>query len=328
MSSETLVRGRAVLENAADAIRRCAESLGADFEAAVEILYRCEGRCVVTGLGKSGLVGRKVAATFASTGTPSLFMHPTEALLGDLGMIQPDDLVFVLCNSGETEEVVNLVRVLRRQEEGLTILSLVGRSDSTLGRESDVCLVMPAMEEGCPIGKAPMASTTVMIAMGDALAAALMDRRGFRDEHYRRYHPGGNLGKRLSTTVRDLMVPLERIPLVAPDDGVTELIEAMVERNVGAALVAREGRLVGIFTDGDMKRVLLASKGDTMDALFGRKVDEIMSADPKRIEAAELAEAALHLMEGSRQITVMPVVEDGKVLGLIRLHDIIQAKIR
>lgn len=327
MATEALRRGRAVLESAAQAIRATADQLDASFDGAVERIFACKGRVVVTGLGKSGLVGRKVAATFASTGTPSLFMHPTEALHGDLGMIQPDDLVLVLCNSGETEEVLNLVRVLRKGDESLQILSLVGRADSTLARDSDVAMLIPPLEEGCPIGKAPMASTTVMIAMGDALAAALMERRGFRDEQYRRYHPGGNLGKRLGTTVRDLMVPLDRVPLVGRRDSVKAMIEAMIRRNVGAALVVADDHLEGIFTDGDVKRFLIDDEGASRD-LPSRKVEEVMTSNPMRVDADQRAEEALHLMEGSRQITVMPVVSEGEVLGLIRLHDIIQAKIR
>jgi arabinose-5-phosphate isomerase len=322
---ELLDLARSVLTTEARTLLRMAEGLGPDLIAVADMLISCAGRVVVCGMGKSGLVGRKISATFASTGTPSFFLHPGEAAHGDLGMLQPGDLVLALSASGESEELLRLLPFLRLM--AIPVVALVRRADSTLGRHSDRLLLLPVEGEGCPLDLAPMASTTAMLALGDALAAVLMRRRQFRPEDFALYHPEGSLGRKLLTTVRDLMISGHHLPVLTPETAMRSALHLLIESNLGAVLCAGgDGRLAGILTDGDLKR-LLENRTD----FFDLPIEQAMTRAPRTIGPDELAETALRRMEENprRQITVLPVVDaEGRVQGLIRMHDILKAKIR
>ncbi|MBI3891491.1 MAG: KpsF/GutQ family sugar-phosphate isomerase [Candidatus Wallbacteria bacterium] len=325
-SRDTLLRtARAVVGTEAEALRRLLEGLDESFLDAAELLFGCRGRVVVIGMGKSGIIGRKISATFASTGTPSLFLHPAEAAHGDLGMVRAGDVVLALSASGETEEILKLLPFLRLM--AITIVAIVRRTDSTLARHADRLLAVAVESEGCPLDLAPMASTTAMLALGDALAAVLMEKRAFRPEDFALYHPDGSLGRRLLTTVRDLMISGHHLPVAEPRDPMRAVLHVMIEKNLGAVLaVGPGGALEGILTDGDLKR-LIESRRDFFDVLLA----DAMSRTPTTIAPDALAEAALRVMEDNsrRQITVLPVVDSaGKAIGLIRMHDILKAKIR
>lgn len=326
MSTPHREQARRTIRTAISSLELLHDGLGPEFDAAVERMVAIAGRVVVTGMGKSGLVGKKIAATLASTGTPSFFMHPAEAVHGDLGMIVPEDLVLALSYSGETDEVVELLNNLRLR--GVPIVAIVGRRESTLGRFADICLVAPIVEEGCPIGCAPMASTTASLVLGDALAAALMERRGFDRESFARFHPRGSLGRRLTTTVDDLMVGRDGTPITGPEAGMGEVVRILIATNLGAVFVVDPaGSLLGLVTDGDMKR-LLDREGPRF---FDVPVQDCMTRNPRVVRSGILAEAALRIMEEDprRLITVLPVLDaEGRVVGLLRLHDILAAKIR
>ncbi len=303
------------------------DKVDAKFDEAVEKIFSVRGRVVVTGMGKSGIIGKKIAATLASTGTPSFFMHPAEAVHGDLGMIVQDDIVLALSNSGETEEILQLLNNLRLR--GVPLIAIVGLRESTLARHSDIALFAEIVSEGCPIGCAPMASTTTSLVLGDALSAALMAKRGFKADDFAVFHPKGALGRRLTTTVADLMVKGEALPLVSPDDTMKHLIRVLMDTNLGAVLVVDDKqKLLGLVTDGDMKRFL-----DTKaEAIFSMKAIDCMTKSPRTINPSKLAERAIREMEdgSKRQITVLPVVDEKTqcTVGLLRIHDIISAKIR
>lgn len=290
------------------------------FTQALNLILDCSGRVVVSGMGKSGLIGQKIAATLASTGTPSFFMHPGEALHGDLGMTRREDIFLLLSNSGETE-VVELLPSL--QLLGNSVISISGRMDSTLARQSDAAIVYQVDEEGCPIGLAPMATTTATLVLGDALATALMKSRGFGRDDFAIYHPAGSLGRRLLTRVRDLMVT--DLPLVLDSSNMGDALETLIEKNLGVVIVHDvEGNLAGVISDGDIKRVIKKSSD-----FFNIPVKEVMTRNPRTVGSNILAEKALREMETqSRLITFMPVVDEGRLVGLLRLHEIIQAKIK
>jgi len=270
---------------------------------------------VLTGMGKSGLVARKIAATLASTGTPALFLHPAEAIHGDLGMIVKGDVVIALSQSGETAEILGVVETVRRLQG--TLLVMTGRAGSTLGREADLLLDTSVAEEGCPLGLAPMASTTAMAALGDALAAALMVAKGFSEEDFARLHPGGRLGRRLAR-VRQFMHTGEAVPRVGPTTTMGEVVLEMSRKRLGStAVVDGAGRLLGIVTDGDLRR-LLQRDATPLD----RTAAEAMTALPTTIAADALASAALALME-ERKITMLPVLAaDGTLEGIVQIHDL------
>jgi arabinose-5-phosphate isomerase len=322
---EFLARARTVLTTEAQAILEVRNNLGADFIRAVQCISMARGRVVVTGMGKSGIVGKKIAATLASTGTPSFFVHAAEGAHGDLGMIRPGDVVLALSNSGETDEVLALLPSIKLFNN--VVIAMTGNAQSTLARQADVRLTVTIKDEGCPLGLSPMTSTTAMLALGDALAAVLMERRSFRREDYAVVHPKGNLGRRVLTRVKDLMISGDKLPLVRPEFTMRTVIHVMISSNLGLAIaVDEEKRLAGILSDGDIKR-LLEMPGD----LFSRRMDDVMTSDPIRTTDDVLAESALRRMEynNRREITVMPVVDaSDRVIGLIRLHDILQAKIR
>ena len=317
-------KARKTIETAIASLELLLTSLGEEFNDAVERLFHLEGRVVVTGMGKSGIIGKKISATLASTGSASFYLHPAEAVHGDLGMITSQDAVLALSSSGETEEILALLNNLRLR--GISLIAIVGASDSTLAKHADITLLAKIVSEGCPIGCAPMASTTTTLVLGDALAAALMQKRNFRREDFAVFHPGGSLGRRLTITVADLMVPFKRLPLMPPDGKMGDLIRVMLAKNLGAVFIVDEAkRLLGLVTDGDLKR-LLEREGEKF---FSICVSDCMTQNPTTIRECELAEAALRTMEQQKQITVLPVIGDAgeRVVGLIRLHDIIQAKI-
>ena len=291
------------------------------FVDAVAALHRCRGRVIVTGMGKSGLIGRKIAATLASTGTPAYFLHPAEGVHGDLGMVAREDVVVALSNFGETDEVLALLPALKRL--GIPLILLTGAPTSTLARQADIVIDVGVAEEACPMNLAPTSSTTAALAMGDALAMALLDLRGLRPEDYAALHPRGSLGWKSLFKVADLMHTGETVPVVSEQATMKEAIEEMTGKGFGiTTVVDDQGRLVGILTDGDLRRQQLAHGA----SLLERRATECMTRDPKVIGAEELATSALALMEG--RITSLVITDDaGRPAGVIRLHDILLAKI-
>ena len=313
MSLET---ARRVLRIEAEAIRGVLERLDARFEQAVELLFQCKGRVVVTGMGKSGLIGRKIAATFASTGTPSLFLHPAEALHGDLGMLVRDDVLLAISYGGETEEIVALLETVKRLN--VRMVTLTGNLRSTLAAASDAVLDISVQEEACSLNLAPTASTTVTLAIGDALAIALLDRRGFGPGDFAALHPGGRLGKRLMR-VENLMHTGEDIPRVTVATRMPDVIYEMSRKGLGMTTVVEDSdRLVGIVTDGDLRRLMQQRKDNT----FELTASECMTRNPVTIGPNELASMALNLME-RRKITSLVVVDSEKrVQGVVHVHDL------
>jgi arabinose-5-phosphate isomerase len=303
------------------AIQDLAEKLDQSGSASrcVELLLECRGRVIVTGMGKAGLVARKMAATFASTGTPAFYLHPADALHGDLGVITSDDVVVVLSNSGETEEVLALLPHLKRFQ--VPIIALTGNSRSTLARHSDVMIDVTVREEADPLGVAPTASTTAAMAMGDALAVALLRQRNFTPEQFGIFHPGGNLGRKLLWRVSDLMHMGDQVPLVLLGSDVRSSIFEMTAKRLGATFIVDDGgTLVGIFTDGDLRR-LLQREPNPLELL----IDDVMIRQPKTMDAEALAAEALPIFE-RHQITVLPVVDSKvKPIGALHLHDLVKA---
>jgi len=309
---------RRVLVLESEALTALADSLDDKFAQAVSVLAATSGRVVVSGMGKSGHVARKIAATFASTGTPALFVHPAEASHGDLGMIVPGDAVLALSNSGEAPELADLISHAKRF--GLPLVGITGRPGSTLARAADVPLLLPKAPEACPMGLAPTTSTTMQIALGDALAVSLMNRRGFTAADFRVFHPGGKLGARLQR-VRDLMHDKAELPLAPPETRMDAAIIAMTARRFGCLGVqGQDGRLLGIITDGDLRRSLEA--GNT---LLSRTAAEVMTRAPRTVRPDTLAAEALHEMN-TRAITILFVVdEENRPVGILHIHDLLRA---
>lgn len=309
-----------VLRLEAESIASLRQRLDDRFVRAVELMHGCRGRVIVTGMGKSGLIGRKIAATLASTGTPAYFLHPAEGVHGDIGMVAKDDLVLGLSNSGETDEVLAVLPAIKRL--GIPLILLTGSPGSTLARQADVVLDVGVTEEACPINLAPTSSTTAALAMGDALAMALLDLRGLGPEDYAALHPRGSLGWQSLFRVRDLMHTGEALPVVSETATMKEAIQEMGAKRLGmTTVVDGSGRLVGVITDGDLRRQQL-SHGTLLD----RRAGECMTANPKRIGGDELAARALALMEGV--ITSLIITDDaGRPAGVIHIHDILRAKI-
>ncbi len=306
---------RQVLETEARAVEGLIEQLDETFDRAVEILAACRGRVVCSGMGKSGLVMKKVAATFSSTGTPALFLHPAEAVHGDLGMLTEDDVVLAASYSGATSELVRLVDTVRRL--GVRLIVMTGKADSPLARHADLHLPVAIDKEACPLNLAPTASTTATLAMGDALAMALLESKGFTDEDFARLHPGGELGKKL-LKVGQLMHVDDGLPSVGVDDAMQTAFHEMSEKGFGiTAVVESDGALVGCISDGDIRRLLAAGR-DLRDA----RVGESMTEGPQTIGADELASAALNRLE-SHRITSLFVCEEGdRLIGIVHLHDL------
>ncbi len=318
-----LEEARRVIRVEADALLAMAERINGSFEQAVNIILASAGRVVVSGMGKSGLIGQKIASTMASTGTPTLFLHPAEGIHGDLGMIMKGDVVIAISNSGETEELLRILPVIKRL--GACLISMSGNPVSTLARSSDVHLDVSVKEEACPLGLAPTASTTAALAMGDALAVALLVRRGFRAEDFAVFHPGGSLGKKLFLRVEDLMHIGEEIPLVSKQTLMKDALFVISAKRLGVTGVTEDdGALCGVITDGDLRRAL--EKGYD---IFERKASEIMKLNPKRVKRLDLAAAALQVME-KYSITSLFVFDDDQSrypCGIVHLHDILRAGI-
>ncbi len=314
--SAPLDTARRVLRVEAEAILELIGRLDARFERAVDILYGCNGRVVVTGLGKSGLIGRKLAATFSSTGTPSFFLHAAEALHGDLGMLAGGDVLLAISASGETEELIELVEPARRL--GLPILSLTAQTESTLAAASDVVLDIGVKEEACALNLAPTASTTAALALGDALALALSERRNFRADDFAALHPAGRLGKKLRR-LEALMHTGEELPCVPPSAKMPDVIYEMSRKRLGMAVVAGEGgRLLGLITDGDLRRMMQTRKESILDLC----AEDCMTKNPVTLPRTELAATALRLME-ERKITSVLVVDGiGRIEGVVHIHDL------
>ena len=310
-----------VLAVEAQAIERLIPRIDEHFTAAIDLLLECKGRVIVTGMGKSGLVGKKIAATLASTGTPSFFLHPAEGIHGDLGMVTSDDVVIALSNSGETGEVVSILPIIKRI--GASIIAMCGKSDSTMALNADVFIDVSVEEEACPLGLAPTASTTATLAMGDAIAVVLLSKRKFTPEDFALFHPGGSLGRKLLLTVENVMHSGEDNPIVQADTNVKEALFVMTSKGLGAtAVVDKEGSLLGILTDGDIRRGL--EKGHQF---LEEPVVNIMTKTPKTITSDKLAAVALSIMEKNkpRPITVLPVVDKNNfVIGIVHLTDLLR----
>lgn len=305
----------------AAAVSGLSAKLGAGFARAVEMMLGVRGRVVVMGMGKSGHVGRKIAATLASTGTPAMFVHPAEASHGDLGMIKGIDLVLAISNSGESEELTSILPALKRQ--GVPLIALTGGSQSTLARHAHETLDCSVDKEACPLNLAPTASTTAQLAMGDALAVALLDARGFQAEDFARSHPGGSLGRRLLTHVRDVMHSGSQSPTVAPHASFSELMREMSAKGLGvAAIVNEQQQLLGIFTDGDLRRLI--EKGIELRSMTAQSV---MHPKPQRISAHALAAEAAELMEQHRITCVLVVDATDRLLGVVTVGDLMRAKV-
>ncbi len=308
-----------VLKIEADAVAALAERLNSTFEKAIDIIFKSKGKVVVTGMGKSGLVGKKIASTLASTGTPAFFMHPAEASHGDIGMVTSDDVIIAISNSGETEELSGLIPFLKRFN--VSLIAMTGSLNSTLAKSADVHLDVSVKEEACPLGVVPTASTTAALAMGDAIAIVLLVKRGLKQEDFAFFHPGGNLGKKLFIKVKDLMHTGDALPFVSPE---TEMAKAVVEissKRLGVAIVSDTSRkILGILTDGDIRRGIEKWGKE----FFDMKAGEVMTKNPKTISEDELAVKALSIME-THSITSLAVPDlDGKAIGVIHLHDILK----
>jgi len=323
MDSETILnRARHVLDIEARGIFSLIERLDESFVEAVELLYHCKGKVVVTGLGKSGLICRKIAATLSSTGTPSLFLHAGDGLHGDLGMIMKGDVVLAVSNSGETDELLMLLPIIKRL--GLKLIVMTGNPNSTLSRAGDIILNVAVKEEACPLGLSPTTSTTAALAMGDALAVVLLEKKGFREEDFALRHPGGVLGRKLLLRVNDLMHRGPQLPVVHEDTPMKDTLLEITSKRLGVtAVINDEGELIGVITDGDLRRGL-ERKGD----IFRFKAKELMTRNPKTIPADALAARAVAVME-EHSITSLFILEDGgrKPIGVVHLHDLLKAGI-
>ena len=321
MSARALEVAREALRIEASALNELGPRLGESFTAAMQTILKSRGRVAVMGMGKSGHVGRKIAATLSSTGTPALFVHPAEASHGDLGMVTQDDVVLALSNSGESDELNAILPVLKRLH--VPIIAMTGRAESSLARYANHVLDSAVAEEACPLNLAPTASTTAQMALGDALAVALLDARGFKPEDFARSHPGGALGRKLLTHVRDLMRSGDALPRVAADTSFTELMRSMSTGGLGmAVIVDADDKVQGIFTDGDLRRLI--EKGQDLRAL--RAVD-VAHAKPRTVSADALAVDAADLMEEARITVVLVVDEERRLQGAISINDLMRAKV-
>jgi len=320
-SSPALTLARQVLRIEADAVSALAERIDGSFDAAVSLILSRRGRVIVSGIGKSGHIGRKIASTLASTGTPAYFVHPAEAIHGDLGMITRDDALIALSNSGEASELLTIVPIVKR--EGAKLIAITGNAASSLAREADVHLDAGVAQEACPLNLAPTASTTAALALGDALAVALLDARGFSATDFARSHPGGSLGRRLLTHVRDVMRSGKDVPAVAPEASVADAILEISRGGIGmTVIVSPQRQVLGIFTDGDLRRAF----AQNID-LRGLAIGEVMGARPRCIGPDKLAVEAVEMMEQFK-INQVPVVDDsGALVGALNMHDLFKAKV-
>jgi len=317
----TLALAREVLEIEAAAIRGLIEKLDQQFQHAVEIILNCKGRVTVSGIGKSGHIARKIASTMSSTGTPAYFVHPAEASHGDLGMVTRDDVFVALSNSGETAELLAIVPLIKRQ--GARLIAFTGNAESSLAHQADVHLYAGAEKEACPLNLAPTASTTAALALGDALAVALMQAKGFSRDEFARSHPGGALGRKLLTHVRDVMRANNDAPRVAESATLSDAILEMTRSRMGiTAVLGADGRVVGIFTDGDLRRTL--QKGVKVE---GTRIADVMSRGPRTITEEKLAVEAVQIMEDQKVNQLLVVDDQQKLVGALNMHDLFRAKV-
>ena len=317
---DILDNARKVLETERDSIGSLIKKLDTNFVKAVELMFDCKGRIIVTGIGKSGLIGRKIASTLASTGTPSIFLDTAEGMHGDLGVVMRNDIVLMISNSGETEEILKIIPNLKKI--GTKIISLTGRPTSTLANFSDIVIDVEVEKEACPFNLAPTASSTATLAVGDALAVVLLEKRGFRPEDFAFLHPGGQLGKKLLLKVDDVMHSGEENPIISEENSMKDAIIEITSKRLGATSVVNDkGTLVGIITDGDLRRAI-----EKYDNLLEKNVKEIMTKNPVVIESDKLAAEAVHIMEDRpSQIMVLPVVDtERRPIGMLRIHDLVK----
>jgi arabinose-5-phosphate isomerase len=323
INADAIVRSaRTVIATEAAAIRALESRIGPEFVEACRLIMGCAGRVVVTGMGKSGHVARKIAATLASTGTPAFFVHPGEASHGDLGMILPQDVVLALSNSGETDEVLFILPVIKRQ--GIPLIAITGNAQSSLADQANVHLDASVAAEACPLGLAPTTSTTAALVMGDSLAVALLEARGFTSEDFARSHPAGSLGRRLLLHISDVMHTGEGVPTVPPNATLTQALMEMTRKHLGmTAVIDANQRLLGVFTDGDLRRAL---DDDDVD-LRGATVAELMTRGPKTIGADKLAIEAAQLMEKHQIHALLVVNDEQQVVGALNIHDLLRARV-
>lgn len=308
-----------VLTIEADSILKMKERLNQNFDRAIELLSSCKGRVIVTGMGKSGLIGKKIAATLSSTGTPSYFLHPAESTHGDSGIITREDVIIAISNSGETQELLNLIPLIKRF--GVPMIALTGAENSTLARTSDIFLDISVEKEACPLNKAPTASTTVTLAMGDALAVCLLEKRGFTEEDFLMFHPGGSLGKGFLYSVEELMIKDQNLPIANEKELFTDVIELISQKKLGLAILTNtKGIMTGVLTDGDIRRTLI--KHPHVQNL---KVKDVMTVNPKTISPKELAAKALNLMEKYSITSLAITDETQKPVGVLHIHDLLKA---
>ncbi len=315
----TLKRAKQVIEIEVKAIKALVKSIDANFQSAVDLIAKCRGRVVVSGMGKTGIIGRKIAATLSSTGTPSMWLHSAEAVHGDLGQVTRNDVMLIISQSGETEETTRLLPLVKKL--GVKIIAITGNVKSSLAKHSDVVLSVKVDQEGCPLGLAPMASTTATLVMGDALAACLIDRRGFRKEDFAFYHPGGSLGRRLLLKVEDIMRKGNHFAKVSEDMKVKDVLFAITKSRCGSACVVnKSGKVEGIFTDGDLRRHLKEGA-----SILTQKVKDVMTKKPTTIRQDKLAAEAFDVLKEKR-IDELPVVDvKGKLVGLLDVQDLLKA---
>jgi arabinose-5-phosphate isomerase len=314
----TLEDGRRVLEIEARAVNALIDRLDESFAKAVDLLHQCKGKVVVSGMGKSGLIGQKIAATLASTGTSSFFLHPAEGVHGDLGMLARRDALIAISNSGETQELLQLLPYVERM--GIPVIGMTGRGDSTLAKNADVVLDVSVEEEACPLGLAPTASTTATLALGDALAVALLQKRGFKEEDFAQFHPGGTLGRRLLVKVKDLMHAGAEVPMVRESVGGMAAMLEMTEKKLGmTTVVDQSGALLGVITDGDVRRFIQRGT-DVMKST----AKELASQNPKTIGPDDLAAKAVEMMERYSITTLVVTEGDQTIRGVIHLHDLLK----
>jgi arabinose-5-phosphate isomerase len=319
MKKNVLKRAKEVFDIEAEAVRALKKRVGRDFQEAVDIILKSKGRVVVSGMGKTGIIAQKLSATLASTGTPSLFLHSSEAVHGDLGRVTPDDVVIIVSNSGQSEEIRQLLPILKKI--GSRIIALTGNTRSLLAKYSDIVLDVSVSKEACPLGLAPTASTTATLAMADALAVCLLDMKGFKEQDFAFFHPGGNLGRRLLLKVEDIMRSGKANPIVHEDMTVSRVLLKITQARAGAAIVVdKKGKLTGIFTDGDLRRHIEVDAG-----LPRRRIREVMTRNPLVIRRDKLAAEAMHMLE-EKKIDEVPVVDkNNRPVGLLDVQDLLRA---
>jgi arabinose-5-phosphate isomerase len=323
VTERAMAMARETLEIETDAMRALQDRLVSDDSVgqAVALLLECGGRVVVSGIGKSGHIGRKIAATLASTGTPAMFVHPAEAAHGDLGMVTPQDAFIAISNSGETAELMSILPIIKRM--GAPLIAMTGNPQSSLALLADVHLDVSVAKEACPLNLAPTASTTVTLALGDALAVALLDARGFKEEDFARSHPGGALGRRLHTHVRDVMRSGADVPMVTADAALTAALLEITRKGMGmTAIVDEQQRPIGVFTDGDLRRMI-----ERVQDFTQIKIRDVMHANPRRIRPEQLAVDAVRVMEEFRINQMLVVDADDRLVGALHIHDLTRAKV-